>query len=67
MSATATCMRLDAEAGVLEIQVEPGVLMARAPAIAPRAAPGYGRELFSWMRHAVGPADTGACALFEAG
>jgi phosphogluconate dehydratase len=39
--------------------------MARERAKAPRSAPGYGRELFGWMRHAVGPADAGACALFE--
>jgi phosphogluconate dehydratase len=58
-------LRLDAEAGTLEIQVEPAALMARERAKAPRSAPGYGRELFGWMRHAVGPADAGACALFE--
>ena len=34
---------------------------------AKRADRGYGRELFGWMRQAVGPADAGACALFEAG
>jgi glucokinase len=27
---------------------------------------GYGRELFGWMRQGAGPADAGACALFEA-
>ena len=58
-------LRLDAEAGTLEIQVELAALMARERAKAPRSAPGYGRELFGWMRHAVGPADAGACALFE--
>jgi phosphogluconate dehydratase len=43
--------------------------MARAPARAPGASTdgGYGRELFGWMRRAAGPADAGACALFEAG
>ena len=59
-------LRLDAEAGSLEIKVEPGELMSRERAPTPRSAPGYGRELFGWMRHAAGPADAGACALFEA-
>ena len=27
---------------------------------------GYGRELFGLMRRAAGPADAGACSLFEA-
>jgi phosphogluconate dehydratase len=27
---------------------------------------GYGRELFGWMRRVAGPADAGACSLFEA-
>ena len=40
--------------------------MARTPATPPASVPGYGRELFGWMRQAVGPADAGACALFEA-
>ncbi len=58
-------VRLDAEAGVLEIKVEPGVLHARTPAKAPPAGFGYGRELFGWMRRAAGPADAGACTLYE--
>jgi phosphogluconate dehydratase len=58
-------LRLDAEAGKLDIQVDPRELMSRERAVAPRAASGYGRELFGWMRRAAGPADTGACALFE--
>jgi phosphogluconate dehydratase len=40
--------------------------MSREAAIAPPAGRGYGRELFGWMRRAVGPADAGACALYEA-
>lgn len=59
-------VRLDAEAGILDIGVDPRELMRRAPAETPKSAPGYGRELFGWMRHAAGPADAGACALFEA-
>ena len=63
---TGDIIRLDAEAGSLEIRVEPGVLMARERAVCPTSGHGYGRELFGWMRQAAGPADTGACALFEA-
>ena len=37
----------------------------RRPPRRPPAA-GYGRELFGWMRRAAGPADAGACTLFEA-
>ena len=63
---TGDIIRLDAETGSLEIQVEPRALMARERAVCPPSAPGYGREMFGWMRQAVGPADAGACALFEA-
>jgi phosphogluconate dehydratase len=59
-------IRLDAEAGTLEIKVEQGELMRRERAVCPPSGHGYGRELFGWMRRAAGPADTGACALFEA-
>ena len=59
-------IRLDAEAGTLDIRVDPRELMTREPAIAPRSGHGYGREMFGWMRQVAGPADTGACALFEA-
>ncbi|MGZ3377329.1 MAG: phosphogluconate dehydratase [Phenylobacterium sp.] len=59
-------IRLDAMRGTLEIKVDRNELMARERAHAPRAAAGYGRELFGWMRHAAGPADAGACSLFEA-
>ena len=59
-------IRLDANRGTLEIKVAPNVLMARSRAITPRSAPGYGRELFGLMRRAAGPADAGACSLFEA-
>jgi phosphogluconate dehydratase len=59
-------IRLDAEKGLLDIKVDPRELMARTPAKAPPSQPGYGRDLFGWMRHAAGPADAGACSLFEA-
>nr|WP_296596192.1 phosphogluconate dehydratase [Phenylobacterium sp.] len=59
-------IRLDAEAGTLEIKVDPAELMRRPRAVCPPSGQGYGRELFGWMRRAAGPADTGACALFEA-
>jgi len=64
--ATGDVIRLDAEKGVLDIRLDPRELMGRPRAKAPPSAPGYGRELFGWMRHAAGAADTGACALFEA-
>ncbi|MFI4934009.1 MAG: phosphogluconate dehydratase [Caulobacterales bacterium] len=59
-------IRLDAYSGQLTIKVDERELTAREPA--PRPAPGfgYGRELFGWARAAVGPADEGACTLFEA-
>jgi phosphogluconate dehydratase len=59
-------IRLDAEAGTLEIKVDERELLSRQPAKAPPPDHGYGRELFGWMRRAAGPADAGACALFEA-
>jgi phosphogluconate dehydratase len=59
-------IRLDAEAGRLDIKVDPAELMRREPAKAPPSGAGYGRELFGWMRRVAGPADAGACSLFEA-
>ena len=59
-------IRVDAQAGTLEIKVEPGELMSRTPARVPPSGAGYGREMFGWMRQAAGPADAGACALYEA-
>ncbi len=58
-------IRLDPEAGVLDIEVEPAVLRARAPALCPPSAPGYGRELFGLMRAAAGPSDAGASIFFR--
>jgi phosphogluconate dehydratase len=63
---TGDVIRLDAQRGTLEIKVAPNELMSRTRAIRPRSKPGYGRELFGLMRHAAGPADAGACSLFEA-
>jgi phosphogluconate dehydratase len=59
-------IRVDALTGQLTIKVDPRELMSRAAAAPPRAGAGYGRELFGWMRRAAGPADAGACTLFEA-
>jgi phosphogluconate dehydratase len=58
-------IRLDAEAGTLEILVDPAELRARTPAIPPPAGFGYGRELFGWMRRSAGPAEAGASVFFE--
>jgi phosphogluconate dehydratase len=57
---------VDALKGTLEIKVATNDLMARSPAAAQPSQPGYGRELFGLMRRAAGPADAGACSLFEA-
>jgi phosphogluconate dehydratase len=59
-------IRIDAEQGLLDIEVDPRELMARPRATTPPSPGGYGRELFGWMRRAAGPADAGACTLFEA-
>jgi phosphogluconate dehydratase len=59
-------IRVDARAGTLTIQVAEHELIARGAAPAPLSQPGYGRELFGAFRRAAGPADAGACTLFEA-
>ena len=57
-------VRLDANEGVLEAKVDG--LMDRPPERhAANGHDGLGRELFGGMRAAVGPADEGACTLFE--
>ncbi|MGH3244465.1 MAG: dihydroxy-acid dehydratase, partial [Spirillospora sp.] len=55
-------VRLDADAGVLEVLVPDGEFEAREPAAGPPPgdAWGTGRELFRAFRHAVGPAEQGA-------
>ena len=63
---TGDVIRLDAEAGVLEAKVDASELAARQPAIDPKASGhGYGRELFSHMRRAAGPAESGAGVFFR--
>ncbi len=59
-------IRVDAHTGELTIKVDAAELMKRTPAVCPRSATGYGRELFGMMRRAAGPADAGACTLYEA-
>ena len=59
-------IRVDAQTGELTLKVDPVELSARKAALCPASASGYGRELFGWMRRAAGPADAGACSLFEA-
>jgi phosphogluconate dehydratase len=56
-------IRLDADAGKLDVKLERAELAARVPAELPnsaRAAIGSGRELFALFRQQVGPAETGA-------
>jgi phosphogluconate dehydratase len=57
-------IRLDAEAGTLEVKVEAAEFAARPPAAYPGEAHGVGRELFSAFRHAVGAAEAGASVFF---
>ena len=54
-------IRLDAEAGVLEIESD---LAGRPLAPPPAPGEGYGRELFAVFRRAVGASDVGASSLF---
>ncbi len=61
---TGDIIRLDANAGQLEIKVDPAELAARPRAVAKPAGFGYGRELFGGMRRTVGPAEAGASVLF---
>ena len=58
-------IRVDAQNGALEIKVAAAAFAARPLTPAPRSQPGYGRELFGAMRRSAGPADAGACTLFE--
>ncbi|MBO9543008.1 phosphogluconate dehydratase [Caulobacter sp.] len=51
---------VNAETGELKILVDEAALLARTPANVPASKPGFGRELFGWMRSGVGAADAGA-------
>jgi phosphogluconate dehydratase len=63
---TGDLIRLDGEAGTLEVKVDQAELDARPPAPDPRAGEhGYGRELFAHMRQAAGPAELGAGVFFQ--
>ncbi|ATC31436.1 phosphogluconate dehydratase [Caulobacter vibrioides] len=53
-------IRVNAETGELKILVDEATLRARTPANVPASKPGFGRELFGWMRAGVGAADAGA-------
>lgn len=53
-------IRVNAETGELKIMVDEATLLARTPANVPASKPGFGRELFGWMRSGVGAADAGA-------
>ncbi len=55
-------VRVDADAGLLVVRVDPLEWAARVPATTPLDAShvGIGRELFASFRAVVGPADTGA-------
>ena len=61
-------VRLDAEAGVLEVKLSKQELASRSAAEPPGAGSewGYGRELFSCFRRGVESAEQGASALFQA-
>ena len=60
-------IHIDAEAGTLEVQVDPAEWQARTPAFEAGASShtGMGRELFGLMRASAGTAEQGACSLFE--
>lgn len=51
---------VNAETGELKILVDEAAFRARTPANVPASKPGFGRELFGWMRNGVGAADAGA-------
>ncbi|HWK45562.1 MAG TPA: dihydroxy-acid dehydratase, partial [Stellaceae bacterium] len=55
-------VRLDVDAGTLDLLVDPAVLAARVPATLDmrRNAKGTGRELFGVLRRAVSGAEEGA-------
>ncbi|HET7278460.1 MAG TPA: phosphogluconate dehydratase [Dermatophilaceae bacterium] len=63
-------VRLDARAGRLDVLVDPAELEAREPVgrgVTTDGVFGTGRELFGWMRSAVGRADEGAHVFAQLG
>jgi len=60
-------IRVDANAGTLEVKVDAAEFAARSPALLESNAHqfGFGRELFSGFRATVGSADTGASIFGE--
>ena len=60
-------IRIDAEAGTMDVLLDAAALAAREPATFDLAANrhGLGRELFAGLRAAVGSAEHGACTLFQ--
>lgn len=63
---TGDLIRLDGEAGTLQVLVDPAELDARRCAPDPKAGEhGYGRELFAHMRQSAGPAEVGAGVFFQ--
>jgi phosphogluconate dehydratase len=63
---TGDLIRLDAESGTLEVLGDRAQIDARPAAPDPKAGEfGYGRELFSHMRRAAGPAERGAGVFFS--
>jgi len=60
-------IRLDAEAGTLELKVSPQDLASRPAAVDRNSHWGFGRELFGHFRSASGPADRGASVFGATG
>jgi phosphogluconate dehydratase len=56
-------LRLDCDAGVLEVRIDAAELQQREAPTAPPAGSSTGRGLFSLFRRNVGAAESGACAL----
>jgi phosphogluconate dehydratase len=60
-------IRIDAEAGTLDLLVDPAILAARIAVSQPKEshAEGCGRELFAGFRQRAGTAEQGACNFFH--
>ena len=61
-------VRIDSDAGTVDVLVDEGAFAARTPHRTDLSAnrTGMGRELFALMRREVGSAEEGACALLDA-